>query len=149
VAILDSGFLQIPHWRPCGPVPRVPSSVRCTRAFLRAPLPSPTCSLLPRAMAGLAPASRLACRSHIGSEEAAASVCPQIRAYGSVHGSSRKTDPQTNICSSVNRSLPFISLSLQKPFNDHWPLIHPMYTSRALLGSLRADLRPLVSNELP
>ena len=85
----------------------------------------------------------------IGSEGAAAPVCPQNRAYGSVHGSSRKTDPQTNICSSVNRSLPFISLSLQKPFNDHWPLIHPMYTSRALLGSLRADLRPLVSNELP
>ncbi len=29
----------------------------------------------------------------IGSEEAEASVCPQNRAYGSVHGSSRKTDP--------------------------------------------------------
>ena len=29
----------------------------------------------------------------IGSEEAVASVCPQNRAYGSVHGSSCKTDP--------------------------------------------------------
>ena len=33
----------------------------------------------------------------IGSEEAAASVCPQNRAYGSVHGSSRKTYPLTQI----------------------------------------------------
>ncbi len=76
-------------------------------------------------------------------------VCPQNRAYGSVHGSSRKTDQQTNLCSSANRSLPFTSLSLQKPFYDHWPLIHPTFTSRALLGSLRADLRLLVSNEFP
>ena len=30
-------------------------------------------------------------RAMIGSEEAAASVCPQNRAYGSVHGSSRNT----------------------------------------------------------
>ena len=41
-----------------------PPSIGCVRAFLRAPLPSPTCSLLPRAMAGLSPASRLPCRSH-------------------------------------------------------------------------------------
>ena len=34
--------------------------------------------------------------SSIGSEEAEASVCPQNRAYGSVHGSSRKTDPLRN-----------------------------------------------------
>jgi putative transposase len=33
----------------------------------------------------------------IGSEEAAASVCPQNRAYGSVHGSSRKAHPLRNI----------------------------------------------------
>lgn len=46
----------------------------------------------------------------IGSEEAEASVCPQNRAYGSVHGSSRKTYPLRDI--SVNRSCPFISLAL-------------------------------------
>ena len=34
--------------------------------------------------------------SCIGSEEAEASVCPQNRAYGSVHGSSRKTNPLRN-----------------------------------------------------
>ncbi len=33
----------------------------------------------------------------IGSEEAEASVCPQNRAYGSVHGSSRKTNPLRNV----------------------------------------------------
>ncbi len=33
----------------------------------------------------------------IGSEEAVASVCPQNRAYGSVHGSSRKPYPLLNI----------------------------------------------------
>ncbi len=33
----------------------------------------------------------------IGSEEAAAPVCPQNRAYGSVHSSSRKTDPLTKL----------------------------------------------------
>ena len=32
----------------------------------------------------------------IGSEEAKASVCPQNRAYGSVHGSSRKAHPLRN-----------------------------------------------------
>ena len=64
MAILDSGFLQIPHWPPPGPIPEVPSSLRCSWGFLRAPLPSPTCSLLPRAMTGLSPASRLPCRSH-------------------------------------------------------------------------------------
>ena len=53
----------------------------------------------------------------IGSVEAEASVCPQNRAYGSAHGSSRKTDSLTHL--SVNRSLPFISLSLQEPFFDH------------------------------
>jgi hypothetical protein len=37
------------------------------RGFLRAPLPSPTCSLLPRALAGFSPASRLPCRSHLNS----------------------------------------------------------------------------------
>ena len=80
-----------------------------------------------------------------------ASVCPQNRAYGSVHGSSRKTDPLTNVCSSVNRSLPFISLySLQWPFYDLRTVdTHPMFTTRALHGSPRADLRPLVSNEFP
>jgi len=34
--------------------------------------------------------------SRIGSEEAEASVCPQNRAYGSVHGSSRKAYPSMN-----------------------------------------------------
>lgn len=34
---------------------------------------------------------------HIGSEEAKASVCPQNRAYGSVHGSSCKAYPLRNI----------------------------------------------------
>jgi hypothetical protein len=33
----------------------------------------------------------------IGSEGAAAPVCPQNRAYGSVHGSSRKAYPLTHI----------------------------------------------------
>ena len=33
----------------------------------------------------------------IGSEGAAAPVCPQNRAYGSVHGSSRKTYPLRNL----------------------------------------------------
>ena len=33
----------------------------------------------------------------IGSEGAAAPVCPQNRAYGSVHGSSRKAYPPTHI----------------------------------------------------
>ena len=33
----------------------------------------------------------------IGSEEAAASVCPQNRAYGSVHGSSRKSYPMMKL----------------------------------------------------
>jgi HipA-like protein len=33
----------------------------------------------------------------IGSEEAEASVCPQNRAYGSVHGSSRKIDPLIHV----------------------------------------------------
>ena len=32
----------------------------------------------------------------VGSEEAEASVCPQNRAYGSVHGSSHKTYPLRN-----------------------------------------------------
>jgi len=41
--------------------------------------------------------ARFARRLAIGSEEAAASVCPQNRAYGSVHGSSRKTYPLMNI----------------------------------------------------
>jgi hypothetical protein len=45
--------------------PSGPSLLR-VEASLRAPLPSPTGSLLPRALAGLAPASRLACRSHAG-----------------------------------------------------------------------------------
>jgi len=33
----------------------------------------------------------------IGSEGAAAPVCPQNRAYGSVHGSSRKAYPLTHL----------------------------------------------------
>jgi FixJ family two-component response regulator len=36
-------------------------------------------------------------RLEIGSEGAAAPVCPQNRAYGSVHGSSRKTYPLTHV----------------------------------------------------
>lgn len=43
-------------------VPLVPSS-GSTAQFLRAPLPSPTRSLLPRAETGIPPASRRACRS--------------------------------------------------------------------------------------
>ena len=64
MTILDSGFFQIPHWLPSGSGLAILLFRKVQGEFLRAPLPSPTCSLLPRAMAGLAPASRLACRSH-------------------------------------------------------------------------------------
>ncbi len=39
----------------------------------------------------------------IGSEGAAAPVCPQNRAYGSVHGSSRKAYPLTHIRTLVSQ----------------------------------------------
>ncbi len=62
---MDSGFLQIPHWLPSGSCLAILLILMVQGEFLRAPLPLSTCSLLPRAMAGLAPASRLACRSHV------------------------------------------------------------------------------------
>ena len=65
MASLDSGFFQIPHWLPSGSGLASLLVHKVQGEFLRAPLPSPTCSLLPRAMAGFAPASRLACRSHV------------------------------------------------------------------------------------
>jgi len=71
---LDSGFLQIPHWLPSGSGLASALFRKVQGEFLRAPLPSPTCSLLPRAMAGFAPASRLACRSHATALRACATV---------------------------------------------------------------------------
>ena len=62
---MDSGFFQIPHWLPSGSGLAIFLVHKVQGEFLRAPLPSPTCSPLPRATVGLAPTSRLACRSHI------------------------------------------------------------------------------------
>ena len=53
----------------------------------------------------------------IGSEEAAASVCPQNRAYGSVHGSSCKAYPLRNfkpMCQLAVGSY-FLSFQVNKP----------------------------------
>ena len=47
VANLGSGFLQVPHWLPRGSTSPASASVTGRREFLRAPLPSPTCSPLP------------------------------------------------------------------------------------------------------
>jgi hypothetical protein len=55
--------------------------------------------------------------SGIGSEEAAASVCPQNRAYGSVHGSSCKSYPLRNIKPMRQLSVGsyFLSFQVNKP----------------------------------
>ena len=71
---MDSGFFQIPHWLPSGSGLASFLVHEVQGEFLRAPLPSPTCSLLPRAMAGFAPASRLACRSHAARRTASSSA---------------------------------------------------------------------------
>ena len=67
----------------------------------------------------LAPQDLTPCRDalQIGSEEAEASVCPQNRAYGSVHGSSRKTNPLRNIKPMCQLSVGsyFLSHQIDKP----------------------------------
>jgi len=64
VANLDSGFLQIPHWLPCGSGLAVLLVLKVRRGVSSGTLAFAYMFPAPRAMAGVAPASRLTCRSH-------------------------------------------------------------------------------------
>ena len=64
VANLDSGFLQIPHWLPCGSGLAVLLVLKVRRGVSSGTLAFAYMFPAPRAMAGFAPASRLTCRSH-------------------------------------------------------------------------------------
>jgi AraC family transcriptional regulator len=56
----------------------------------------------------------------IGSEEAEAPVCPQNRAYGSVHGSSRKAYPLTYIGDNLADDLSLSQLAAVAGMRPHY-----------------------------
>ena len=145
---MDSGFLQIPHWLPSGSNHAILLVRKVQGEFLRAPLPSPTCSLLPRAMAGLPPASRLACRSHATGPSVSSDPPPRVHRHRytrtgdrirpthsvvtavPVVGLNRPPDPVLRVCLPEHPESPFSNACMRRHASSPAPTWLPSPCSR-------------------